>query len=123
MPLQSIVTKEFLRNTPWRGNTNNQYGNIDYECDISEIPVEDGSFDVIICTEVLEHIPHPIEAIIEMARILKSDGRLFLTAPFACGLHQLPYHYYTGFTPMWYEKFLEENGLEVIEIQPNGGFF
>ena len=40
-----------------------QYDAIDYVCDIAEIPVFDGSFDVILCTEVLEHVPDPIAVI------------------------------------------------------------
>lgn len=47
------------------------YGAIDYVSDIKTIPVGDSSFDYIICTEVLEHVPEPIEAIreIEIASI------------------------------------------------------
>jgi len=54
---------------------------------------------------------------------LKPGGRLFLTAPLGSGLHQLPYHFYGGFTPEWYKYFLPKFGLQVIEITPNGGFF
>ena len=40
-----------------------RYGKIDYVCDIVNIPVPDESFDVVLCTEVLEHVPRPIETI------------------------------------------------------------
>lgn len=100
-----------------------EYAKIDIESDIVSIPVEDGYFDVVICTEVLEHVPEPIKAINEMSRILKKGGTLFLTAPLGSGLHQLPYHYYGGFTPEWYKKFLNDAGLIINEITPNGGFF
>ena len=83
----------------------------------------DNSFDVILCTEVLEHTPEPIEALREMVRILKPGGRLFITAPLGSGLHQMPYHYYGGFTPEWYKHFGSKFGLYVTEITPNGGFF
>jgi len=33
-----------------------QYGAMDYVCDIISIPVEDGSFDAVLCSEVLEHV-------------------------------------------------------------------
>ena len=99
------------------------YGNIDIVSSIEDIPVEDESFDVILCTEVLEHVPEPMLAIKEMARILKPGGHIFITAPLGSGLHQLPYHYYGGFTPQWYKCFFQKNGLKVTEILPNGGFF
>ena len=100
-----------------------EYGKIDYESDICAIPVPDSSFEVILCTEVLEHTPEPIEALREISRILKPGGRLFLTAPLGSGLHQLPYHYYGGYTPEWYKHFCRKFGLYISEILPNGGFF
>jgi glycosyltransferase involved in cell wall biosynthesis/predicted SAM-dependent methyltransferase len=99
------------------------YGQIDYVSDITSIPVADASFDVVVCTEVLEHTPDPIKAIAEVARILRPGGELLLAAPLGSGLHQLPFHFYGGFTPQWYKHFLPRFGLELLEIQPNGGFF
>lgn len=100
-----------------------RYGSIDYVSDIISIPVTDASFDVIICTEVLEHVPEPIKAINEFKRILRSGGTLLITAPLGSGLHQEPYHYYGGYTPHFYNKFLLEAGFENISVQANGGFF
>ncbi|HEX3073734.1 MAG TPA: class I SAM-dependent methyltransferase [Ignavibacteriales bacterium] len=99
------------------------YGQIDYESDIIDIPVESSSFDIILCTEVLEHVPEPILAMKEMARIVKPSGRLFVTAPLLMGLHQLPYHFYSGYTPEWYKLMAKKFGLEVKDITPNGGYF
>ena len=100
---------------------NYKYGNINFISDITQIPVPKGSFDVVLCTEVLEHVPDPITAIKEFSRILKKGGRLYLTAPLGSGLHMMPHHYYGGFTPSFYKKYLEEFGLELISIEPNGG--
>jgi predicted O-linked N-acetylglucosamine transferase (SPINDLY family)/glycosyltransferase involved in cell wall biosynthesis/SAM-dependent methyltransferase len=99
------------------------YGNIDYVSDILAIPVPDASFDVILCTEVLEHVPEPIKVLAEIARILRPGGRAFVTAPLGSHLHQLPFHFYGGYTPEWYKRFGAACGLNPIEITPNGGFF
>lgn len=99
------------------------YGKIDYVCDASHIPVPDDSFDVVLCTEMLEHVPEPVEVIAEFARILKPGGKIILTAPLGSGIHQEPYHYYGGYTPYWYEKFFSEKGFSRIVIEANAGFF
>lgn len=100
-----------------------QYGQLDYVCDAAAIPVDDATFDAVLCTEVLEHVPEPIPVLKELARILKLGGRAFISAPLGSGLHQLPFHFYGGYTPQFYERFLPQVGLEVVSIEPNGRFF
>ena len=39
------------------------YGEIDYVGDVWNIEADDGAFDVILCTEVFEHIPYPNETV------------------------------------------------------------
>jgi SAM-dependent methyltransferase len=112
-------THDFGREPATIGN----YTELDYESDITEIPVPDASFDVILCTEVLEHVPEPIKAVHELARILKPGGKLLMTAPLASLLHQEPFHFYGGYTPHWYRRFLPEAGFVVSAIEPNRGFF
>tara|TARA_B100001564_G_C20618205_1_gene660991 strand:- start:635 stop:1408 length:774 start_codon:yes stop_codon:yes gene_type:complete len=99
------------------------YGRIDFVSDILNIPVPDKSYDVILCTEVIEHIPDPISAIKEISRILKPGGTLFITAPLQSGLHQEPYHFYGGYTKYWYQKFLTENNFSEINVEPNGSLY
>jgi SAM-dependent methyltransferase len=99
------------------------YGQLDYMRDICAIPVADASFDLILCREVLEHVPEPIRAVKEFARIVKPEGKLLLAAPLGSGLHQEPYHFYGGYMPHWYLRFLHEAGFDDIQIEPNSGFY
>jgi ubiquinone/menaquinone biosynthesis C-methylase UbiE len=114
-------TQDFSQYEGYQGREG-QYAEINYVSDITSIPVPDACFDVVLCTEVLEHVPRPIEALQEMVRLTKPGGRLFLTAPLGSGLHQEPYHFYGGYTDHWYRKFLTEFGCEVVSIEPNHGF-
>jgi 2-polyprenyl-3-methyl-5-hydroxy-6-metoxy-1,4-benzoquinol methylase len=51
-------------------------------------PWENNTFDVVIFTEVLEHLPHsPIFPLEEMHHVLKSGGQLIITTPNAAKLH------------------------------------
>ena len=100
-----------------------QYGELDFVGDIWNINTPDASFDAVLCTEVFEHIPHPIETVKEFSRLIKPGGTLILTAPNACLRHMDPYFFYTGFSDRWYEKFLTENGFEIEEIVPVGDYY
>ncbi len=99
------------------------YGKLDIVSDITSIPEPDSSFDAIMCIEVLEHLPDPIQAIKEFSRLIKPKGHLILTAPFCSLTHFSPYHFSTGFNKYWYEVHLAANGLKITDIAPNGNFF
>ena len=96
---------------------------LDFISDIERIPIGDSSFDWIICTEVLEHVPWPDLARREFTRILRPGGGVILTAPLGSGIHMAPYHFYGGFTPYWYEHLRPANGFRIDELSSNGGFF
>jgi SAM-dependent methyltransferase len=96
---------------------------IDLICDIVSIPESDASFDVILCSEVLEHLPDPQKALDEFSRLLKPNGKLILTAPFASLVHFAPYHYASGFSRYWYEYHLPLRNFEINEIVANGDWF
>ncbi len=46
------------------------------------LPVDDGSVDLVLLTQVLEHVPDPASVLAEMARVLKPGGTLYATVPF-----------------------------------------
>ena len=49
--------------------------------DITNLPFGDNSFDIIICSEVMEHIDEDKKALEELKRTLKPGGQLVLTVP------------------------------------------
>ena len=99
------------------------YKRPDIVSDIVSIPEPDSSFDAVMCVEVLEHIPHPVRALQELARLIKPGGDLILTAPFCSLTHGFPYHFVSGFGKHWYEKHLPAAGLRITEMTANGNFF
>jgi len=96
---------------------------VDLVCDITAIPEPDASFDAILCSEVFEHVPDPMKALGEFARLLKPGGKLILTAPFASLVHFAPYHFCSGFSRYWYEYHLPRQGFSIEELTPNGDWF
>lgn len=96
---------------------------IDLVSDIAAIPAPDSSFDAILCSEVLEHVPEPTHALDEFARLLKPGGVVILTAPFSSNVHMAPYHYCSGFSKYWYEHHLVLRGFEIKELAANGDWY
>src|SRR6185437_14227494 len=60
----------------------------------TDIPLDDASFDTVVCTEVLEHVPDPLKALREMYRVLKPGGYLILSTPMYWPRHEVPYDYF-----------------------------
>jgi len=111
-----------------KGDTGLQTGSwdfsqIDIVSDILDIPEPDASFDAVLCTEVLEHLPDPVRALDEMARLLRPGGTFIITAPFWSLTHFAPYHYATGFNRYFYEFHLGRLGFDIVDMIPNGNFF
>ena len=46
------------------------------------LPFDDASFDVVFCSEVLEHLPEPGAGLAEIRRVLKPGGRTILSVPY-----------------------------------------
>jgi SAM-dependent methyltransferase len=100
----------------------NSRGQHTYVCDIESIPVESNRFGVVVCTQVLEHLPDPLGAFKELARILKPGGELFLTTNLLFPIHGAPYDFYR-FTNFGLEYLCKETGFSNIEVTARGGFF
>ena len=79
--------------------------------DLSEIP--DASYEVILCTEVLEHLHTPAKAIAEFHRVLQPGGLLLLSTRFVFPLHDVPGDYYR-YTKYGLQHLLQ--GWEIVEI-------
>jgi len=58
-------------------------GDYDYEVNLDKgkIPIKKNTFDIIICTETLEHILYPHKIMEELIRIAKSDATFILSMP------------------------------------------
>ena len=93
-----------------------------YICPIDNIPVPDGTYDFILCSQVLEHVPYPLDAVKELLRVLKTSGQLFLTVPQGYGIHGEPFNFFY-FTKYGIELVLKDAGFEVLKVEERGGYF
>lgn len=62
--------------------------------DITRSSFPDETFDAVIIMEVLEHVPEPHRATLEIHRLLKPGGRLIASTPFLFPIHDRPHDYF-----------------------------
>jgi SAM-dependent methyltransferase len=91
----------------------------DYLCDAARIPVPDAQYDAVICAELLEHVPCPVEVLREAFRVLRPGGVLLLTTPFHYPEHADPEDY-ARYTDTWLERHLTLVGFVEVEIERQG---
>ena len=110
--------------TDWCGTTDHHRysAGIDYICPAENLPMDDKSFDFVLCTQVLEHVRKPEAVISEFSRIMKPGGLLFLTVPQSWEEHEQPYDYHR-FTQFALRAYAEDHSFDVVEINPQGGRF
>jgi len=86
------------------------------------LPFRSGAFDIVLCTQVLEHAQRPWWLVEESYRVLKAGGFFILTAPQTWGLHEEPRDYYR-FTSYGLRYLLERTGFQVKTLEARGGVF
>lgn len=93
---------------------------VDVICDVTNIPLEDGQFDTVFSTQVLEHVADHQKMLNEAYRLLRPGGKIILSAPMAWEHHEMPYDFFR-FTRSGMEYIFEKAGFKVIKIKANGG--
>ena len=77
---------------------------------------------MILCTEVLEHVPDPVRSFKKMARLLKPEGHMIVTVPFMSLMHQAPYWFQSGLSPFWFEHWARELNLKILNLDVQGDY-
>jgi SAM-dependent methyltransferase len=96
-------------------------GDVDVLADVQAMPqIESDSFDTVLCTQVLEHVPRPWDAMGELRRVLAPGGILVLSVPHLSVIHEAPHDFYR-YTRFGIEALCEQAGLEIVELVPTGG--
>jgi SAM-dependent methyltransferase len=90
------------------------------ECDVEiltdEKAIAPGTFDAVVCLDVLEHVPKPVEMVQSLSRAISDKGRLMIHAPFwyvapSVGTHLISNRRYSGAIQSIYHR----NGLRAVD--------
>ena len=104
------------------GESRWNYANLDYVGALHEMPIEDETFDAVLCTQVLEHLEWPRESVSEMHRVLKPGGTLFISVPMAQHEHQTPYDFFR-YTSYGLKSICQHAGFSDVKVTPFGGMW
>jgi len=88
---------------------------------IDAIPVEDASFDVVLCLQVLEHVPDPAAAVRELRRAVRPGGRVLLSTHGVYPFHPNPDDLWR-WTHDGLERLFRTNGeWSSVTVRPGAG--
>jgi SAM-dependent methyltransferase len=121
-PYRELFSHTRYTTIDWEGSEHADAAGSDIIATADAIPVDDSSFDAVLLTQVLEHVPDPGAVLKELHRILVPGGRLFLSAPLAWELHEIPYDFYR-YTRFGLEHLAAAAGFAEIEVEPRNDCF
>jgi SAM-dependent methyltransferase len=88
---------------------------------VESLPVEDDSFDIVLCTQVLEHVDDPATAVHELHRVTKPGGRVLASTHGVMVFHPNPNDYWR-WTHTGLRRLFDLNGdWQTIDVEPGAG--
>ncbi len=121
-PYRELFSHVTYMTSDWEQSPHEGAKTADIVASAEELGIGAGSFDAVLCTQVLEHVPDPATVLAELFRVLRPGGPLYLTAPLVWELHELPYDYFR-YTSEGLSHLLCETGFaEVVITARNDSF-
>lgn len=121
-PYRELFAHTRYTTSDWTGSLHTGSRGADVIAPADALPIADGSYDVILCTQVIEHVPDPAAVLAECFRVLVPGGCLALTAPLLWELHEVPHDYYR-YTEMGLRHLLASTGFVQLDVQPRSDAF
>jgi len=88
---------------------------------VEALPVDDGSYDIVLCSQVLEHCDDPAQAVRELRRVAAPGGRVLASTHGVQVYHPSPNDLWR-WTHAGLEKLFRDNGdWASLEVRPGAG--
>jgi SAM-dependent methyltransferase len=121
-PYRELFTHAEYLTSDWEHSPHEDAARADFVAAADALPLPGADVDVVLCTQVLEHVPDPGAVLAELARVLRPGGRVYVTAPLVWELHELPHDYYR-YTSASLAYLLRAAGFAEVETAPRNDCF
>ena len=88
---------------------------------VESLPVGDGEFDLVLCTQVLEHCDDPAQAVRELRRVTAPSGRVLASTHGVQWYHPSPVDYWRWTHEGLRRLFTTNADWGDLEVEPSGG--
>jgi SAM-dependent methyltransferase len=88
---------------------------------VEALPVEDGSFDVVLCNQVLEHCDDPSQAVRELRRVTAPRGRVLASTHGVMPYHPSPTDYWRWTHAGLAKLFADSADWDSVRVTPASG--
>jgi SAM-dependent methyltransferase len=88
---------------------------------VEALPVEDASFDVVLCTQVLEHCDDPAQAVRELRRVIRPGGRVLASTHGVQVYHPSPADYWRWTHEGLHRLFTTSAEWSTVTVEPAAG--
>ena len=95
--------------------------NAELEGTVEAIPVDDGSFDLVLCTQVLEHCDDPGQGVRELRRVVRDGGRVLLSTHGVQAYHPVPHDRWRWTHEGLERLFLTNASWTAVTVTPAAG--
>lgn len=103
------------------GESLHENSHVDQLVDLTRtLPYANDSFDTLVLSDVLEHIPNPHDLWKELYRIARPGSTVFCNTPFYYWLHEEPHDYFR-YTSHGLRRLCKDAGFNVLELVEVGG--
>lgn len=121
-PYRELFAHALYQTSDWALSQYESAIHVDYVASGHDLPVGDHTFDAVLFTQVLEHVPNPQAVLNELFRVLKPGSRLYLSAPFVWQVHEAPFDYFR-YTASGLHSMLSDARFRRIDIAPRTDVF
>ena len=94
---------------------------LDFLAAAAALPISTSSVDLVVATDILEHVESPDDVVAEMNRVLRVGGKLFISVPFVYGEHD--FVDFQRWTTEGLRLLVHRHGFELLVLRKKGGIF